>query len=242
MIHVERGTYSSVRSNAPALPSCESSSDFDELALPLFNGLYNSARWLARSEADAEDLVQETYLKAFRSFATFQPGTNFRAWIFRILKNTFLTSRTSAQSRLTYLPNSDEVLADLPSHFPDPDTILMDRVRLDAVQAAMQQLPLSLREVLVLCDLEQSSYRETAQALSIPIGTVMSRLARARKALRESVHSPWHPLPTSSALREPGSVPRSSGATRLLRMPAIQIDNEWNKKEKSLHEPQRFYQ
>ena len=191
-----------MRSNAPALPSCESLPDFDELALPLFNGLYSFARWLARSEADTEDLVQETYLKAFRSFATFQPGTNFQAWIFRILKNTFLTSRTSAQSRLTSLSNSDEVLADLPSDFPDPDTVLMDRVRLDALQTAMQQLPLSLREVLVSCDLEQASYRETAQALSIPVGTVMSRLARARKALRESVHAIWHPLPGSSALRE----------------------------------------
>jgi RNA polymerase sigma factor (sigma-70 family) len=242
LTHVQRGTDSSVRSNAPALPSCESSPDFDELALPLFNGLYSFARWLARSEADAEDLVQETYLKAFRSFATFQPGTNFQAWIFRILKNTFLTSRTSAQSRLTSLSNSDEVLADLPSDFPDPDTVLMDRVRLDVLQTAMQQLPLSLREVLVSCDLEDASYRETAQALSIPVGTVMSRLARARKALRESVHATWSPLPASSALRELGSVPTPSGATRLLRMPAIQIDNEWNKKEKSLHERQRFYQ
>lgn len=242
MTHVERGTDSSVSLSAPALPSCESSSDFDEPALPLFNGLYNFARWLARSEAGAEDLVQETYLKAFRSFANFQPGTNFRAWIFRILKNTFLTLRTSAQSRLTSLSNSDELLADLPSDFPDPDTVLMDRVRFDAVQAAMQQLPLSFREVLVSCDLEQASYRETAQALSIPIGTVMSRLARARKALRESVHATSHPLPDSSVLRELGNVPRSSGAIRLLRMPAIRIDSEWNKKEKALHEHQRSYQ
>lgn len=76
LTHVERGTDSSVSLSAPALPSCESSSDFDEPALPLFNGLYNFARWLARSEADAEDLVQETYLKAFRSFANFHklPG------------------------------------------------------------------------------------------------------------------------------------------------------------------------
>ena len=242
MTRFEFGTESSVLSNAPALPSYVSSPDFDELALPLSNGLYSFARWLARSEADAEDLVQETYLKAFRSFASFQPGTNFRAWIFRILKNTFLTSRTNTQSRLTSLSNSDEVLADLPSAFPNPDTVFMDRVRLYALQKAMQQLPLSLREVLVSCDLEQASYRETAQALSIPVGTVMSRLARARKALRESVRPTWHSLPSSSALRGLRSVPRPSGATRLRRMATMQIDTEWNKKEKSLHEHQRFYQ
>ncbi len=231
----------SARSNPAALPSYEPSPDFDELSLPLFDALYNFARWLAGRDADAEDLVQETYLKALRSFSTFQPGTNFRAWIFRILKNTFLTSRVSAQHRFTALLSSDEALANVPSAFPDPGTILMNRVRLDAVHTAMQALPADFREVLVLCDLKEASYRETAQALSIPIGTVMSRLARARKALRESVHATWHPLPRSS-LRELGGVSRPARAIRLLRMPAIRIDNELNKKEESLHEQQCFYQ
>jgi RNA polymerase sigma-70 factor (ECF subfamily) len=134
--------------------------------------------------------VQETYLKAFRGFAKFEPGSNFRAWIFRILKNTFLSSRTSAQYRRRAAPiNSDKQLAELPSHSPDPIAILMDRARLDAVQAAVQRLPIILHDVLVLCDLQGASYREIAQTLSIPLGTVMSRLSRARKAVGESIHT-----------------------------------------------------
>ena len=184
MRHIELGANSLACSNAPCLPSRGNSSSFEELALPLFASVYSFAHWLTGSEADAEDLVQETYLKAFRSFSTFEPGSNFRAWIFRILKNTFLTSRTSAQHRHTTLLNSDELLAELTSDSPDPVAILIDRARLDAVQTAMQLLPAIFREVLVLCDLEEASYRETAQTLAIPVGTVMSRLRRARKALR----------------------------------------------------------
>src|ERR1700691_6708009 len=83
---------------------------FEELAMPLFEPLYNFARWLVRNSNDAEDLVQETYLKALRSFASFQPGTNFRAWIFRILKNTFLSSCSTLERRMTdaLLPDEDE--------------------------------------------------------------------------------------------------------------------------------------
>src|ERR1700731_2808373 len=81
---------------------------FEELAMPLLDSLYNFARWIARDSDDAEDLVQETYLKALRSFASFQPGTNFRAWIFQILRNTFLSSRTKFERRMTEALDSDE--------------------------------------------------------------------------------------------------------------------------------------
>src|ERR1700726_2942967 len=81
---------------------------FEELAMPLFDSLYNFARWLAQNSNDAEDLVQETYLKALRSFASFQPGTNFRAWMFKILKNTFLSSRSELEWRMTIDLDSDE--------------------------------------------------------------------------------------------------------------------------------------
>ena len=81
---------------------------FEELAIPLFDSLYNFARWIARDTDDAEDLVQETYLKALRSFGSFQPGTNFRAWIFQILRNTFLSSRTNYERRMTEELDSDE--------------------------------------------------------------------------------------------------------------------------------------
>ena len=189
MTNVESGTNFVAESNTPYLTPCKSSSNFEELALPLFDTVCNFAHWLARNHADAEDLVQEAYLKAFRSFAAFEPGSDFRAWIFRILKNTFLSSRTSAQHRHTVFLDFDEELTRLPSNFLDPTSVLMDKARLDAVQAATQRLPIIFRDVLILCDLEEFSYREAAQALSIPVGTVMSRLSRARKAVRESVQN-----------------------------------------------------
>ena len=160
---------------------------FEELALPLLNSVYNFAHWLAQNQADAEDLVQETYLRAWRGFRSFEPGSNFRAWIFRILKNTFLSARSSAQRRGTALLHSEELLSELPANSQRVDTMLIERVRLDAIRIAIERLPVSFREVLLLCDVEEASYRDIAQILSIPIGTVMSRLMRARRALRRSI-------------------------------------------------------
>ncbi len=157
---------------------------FEELAMPLFDSLYNLARWLAQNQNDAEDLVQETYLKAWRSFASFQPGTNFRAWIFRILRNTFLGSRSKLERRMTTAMESEE---DLPATSATPESLLIGRSDMDAVQRAIEQLPVIFREVILLCDVEEASYREIAEILSIPVGTVMSRLARARKMVRESL-------------------------------------------------------
>jgi RNA polymerase sigma-70 factor (ECF subfamily) len=162
---------------------------FEDLAMPLFDSAYNFAYWLVRNKDDAEDLVQETYLKAFRGFASFQPGTNFRAWIFQILKNTFLSQRAKTQRREAATINSDEGLPELPACSDCVESILFERSRLDAIRGAIEQLPIIFREVLLLCDVEEASYREIAETLSIPIGTVMSRLARARKAVRESLRS-----------------------------------------------------
>lgn len=160
---------------------------FEDLAMPLFDSAYNFAYWLVRNQDDAEDLVQETYLKAFRSFASFQPGTNFRAWIFQILKNTFLSARSRTHRRGAVTVSSDEVLLELPANSASAESILFETSRLDAIRGAIEQLPAIFREVLLLCDVEEVSYREIAETLSIPIGTVMSRLARARKAVRESL-------------------------------------------------------
>ena len=165
---------------------------FEELAMPLFDSLYNLARWLAQNQNEAEDLVQETYLKAWRSFASFQPDTNFRAWIFRILRNTFLGSRSKLERRMTTAMESEE---DLPSTSATPESLLIGRSDVDAVQRAIEQLPVMFREVILLCDVEEASYREIAEILSIPMGTVMSRLARARKMVRESLCSPGAPRP-----------------------------------------------
>lgn len=172
-----------------SIPHGGASSAFEDLALPLLDSIYNFAHWLAQNHADAEDLVQETYLKALRGFASFQPGTNFRAWIFQILKNTFLTSRATTARRTTVSLSSEEVLPALPATSDTAESVLVDGSRLDAVRNAIERLPIIFREVILLCDVEEASYREIAEILSIPMGTVMSRLARARKAVRESLRA-----------------------------------------------------
>ena len=163
----------------------ESPRRFEELAMPVFDSLYNFARWMSRDSHDAEDLVQETYLKALRGFASFQTGTNFRAWMFRILKNTFLSSRSRLGYRMTDALESDE---ETPLMESEPlDDVLMKRVDSELVLRAMDSLPAHFREVLILCEVEEMAYREISEILVIPLGTVMSRLARARKAVRESL-------------------------------------------------------
>jgi len=162
---------------------------FEELAMPLFDSLYNFARWLVQNSNDAEDLVQESYLKALRSFASFQPGTNFRAWMFQILRNTFLSSRSTLDRRMTVAVDPEEDFPVMPATAATPESLLIERFSNDAVRCAIEQLPVIFREVILLCDVEDASYREIAEILSIPMGTVMSRLARARKAVRDSLRN-----------------------------------------------------
>jgi RNA polymerase sigma-70 factor (ECF subfamily) len=162
----------------------ESSLAFERSALPLLDSLYNFAMWLAGNREDAEDLVQETYLKGLRGFPSFQAGTNFRAWMYRILKNTFLTSRTGLKARMTVSLDLEPSGPDLAVEPETPETFLMAGSSRQLLQNAIEELPLHFREVVLLCDVEEMSYREIAESLTIPIGTVMSRLARGRKALR----------------------------------------------------------
>jgi RNA polymerase sigma-70 factor, ECF subfamily len=159
---------------------------FEDLALPLLPSLYNLAFWLSRNPTDAEDLVQETFLKALRGFGSFEQGTNFRAWIFRILRNTYLTSRSGlAATRTVALEDDLETEAAIERETPEVNLIrLSDRA---AVQTAMEKLAPPLLEVILLCDVEEMKYREISAVLEIPIGTVMSRIARARAALRASL-------------------------------------------------------
>jgi len=156
--------------------------------MPLFDSLYNLAHWLTQSREDAEDLVQETFAKALKGFGSFQPGTNFRAWIFRILRNTFLTSRTGLAATATKLPLNEEedesVLTPSPT---TPESLLLERLEADALHHAIAGLPVPYREVLLLADMEEMSYQEIADTIGIPIGTVMSRLSRARRAVRETL-------------------------------------------------------
>jgi RNA polymerase sigma factor (sigma-70 family) len=181
-----------VRFGASSSQEIPSLAGFEELAMPLFDSLYNFASWLAHNRSNAEDLVQETYLKALRGFASFQPGTNFRAWMFRILRNTFLSSRSTLDRRMTVEIDSEDDAQVLPATSTSPESLLIERSQQSAVRNAIEQLPVTFREVLLLCDVEDASYREISEILSIPVGTVMSRLARARNAVRESLGSGPH--------------------------------------------------
>jgi len=163
------------------------SGSFEELAMPLFERLYNFAHWLTQDREEAEDLVQETYAKALKGFRSFQPGTNFRAWIYQILRNTFLTSRTGLKSTATVpleLEDDDEML---PVANDTPESILLQRSDQQLVQQALGRLQVPYREVLLLCEFEEMSYQEISATLGVPMGTVMSRLSRARRALRNAV-------------------------------------------------------
>jgi RNA polymerase sigma-70 factor (ECF subfamily) len=171
---------------------------FEGLALPLLPSLYNLAFWLSRNATDAEDLVQETFLKALRGFASFEPDSNFKAWIFRILRNTYLTSRAGlAVNRTVAL---EDELSDGgesgPAQYPEaaidrqtPEMNLLQMADRNTLQAAMESLPPPLLEVVLLCDVEEMKYREIAVTLEIPMGTVMSRIARARAALRVAIEA-----------------------------------------------------
>ena len=170
---------------------------FEELAMPLLNSVYNLARWLTRNDHDAEDLVQETYLKAYRNLHLFRAGTDFRAWIFRILRNTFLTSRTgSGAASSVSLDWEDE--RELAIENETSESILLKDLDSRRVQGAIEDLPVHYREALLLCDVEEMSYRQIAEILSIPMGTVMSRLARARKLVRDSLSRTPGTLPSAN--------------------------------------------
>jgi len=160
---------------------------FEELAMPLFSQLYNFAHWLTQNREEAEDLVQETYAKSLQGFSSFRRGTNFRAWMYRILRNTFLSSRTGLRAAVTVPLESEEDGLELAVRNENPETILMTRCNSELVQTAIADLPIHYREALLLCDVEEMSYQEIAESLSVPIGTVMSRLSRARRTLREQL-------------------------------------------------------
>jgi RNA polymerase sigma-70 factor (ECF subfamily) len=158
---------------------------FEELSMPLFPQLYNFAHWLTQNREEAEDLVQETYAKALKGFSSFQQGTNYRAWMYRILRNSFLTSRSGLRVKMTVPLDSDEDGTQLAIEAETPETLLLSRSDSEAVRKAIEDLPLHHREVILLCEVEEMSYQEIAETLSVPIGTVMSRLSRARRTLRE---------------------------------------------------------
>jgi len=169
-------------------PSVETgdAGSFEALAMPLFGPLYNFAHWLTQNREEAEDLVQEAYAKALKGFASFSPGTNFRAWMYRIVRNTFLSSRSGLRAAATVpLDEEENEETALPTISETPESLLLAQADQEMIRAALEQLPLPFREIILLCDLEEMSYREIAASLQLPLGTVMSRLSRARAAMRE---------------------------------------------------------
>ena len=150
--------------------------------MPLLAPLYNFAHWLTGNRDEAEDLVQETYVKALKGFGSFTPGTNFRAWMYRILRNTFLTSRTGLKATVS-LDDEETTVAE-PVADDDPESLLFARADQEEIRRALEQLPAPHREIILLCDVEEMSYKEIAELAGIPIGTVMSRLSRARSSMR----------------------------------------------------------
>ncbi|MEO8156863.1 MAG: sigma-70 family RNA polymerase sigma factor [Betaproteobacteria bacterium] len=162
---------------------------FARIALPHLDAAYSLARWLTRDEHLAEDVVQEAYLRAFRFFGNFR-GEDAKAWLLAIVRNTFYTLHKQNQVQRLHEPFDDE-LHDAPveagAEGDDPQTLLARFTDAQAIRTAMEALPDEYREVLVLREIEDMSYKEIAAVAKLPIGTVMSRLARARKLLRTNL-------------------------------------------------------
>lgn len=167
---------------------------FADQAMEYMDQLYSAARRMTRNAADAEDLVQETYLRAYRGFGGFQQGTNLRAWLFRILTNAFINSYRSKQRKPKSVDLAD--VEDLYLHQrlggdtqaalgASAEDVLMDQITESEIVDALESLPDEYRITVLLADVEGFAYKEIAEILGIPIGTVMSRLHRGRKTLQK---------------------------------------------------------
>ena len=167
--------------------------NFEAAAMPFVDSLYNTAYRMARNPQDAEDLVQETYLKAYKYYDKFQEGTNFKAWLFKILKNTFINRYRKLQSQPIQNAFSDiedafeSQVSQEVNRIPSPEEEVLADVLDEHVQQALDELPEDYRMVIMLADIEGFAYKEIASILEIPVGTVMSRLYRGRRLLEATM-------------------------------------------------------
>jgi len=174
-----------------SLSDSELASIFEADALPYLDQLYGTALRMTRSPSDAEDLVQDTYAKAFAAFRSYEQGTNLRAWLFRILRNTFINNYRKAQRQPSSGPSeelTDGQLLDLEQRnsggVRSAENEALERLGDDEIAAAMATIPEDFRTAVYLADVEGFSYKEIADIMETPVGTVMSRVHRGRKALR----------------------------------------------------------
>ncbi|MHB1846722.1 MAG: sigma-70 family RNA polymerase sigma factor [Deltaproteobacteria bacterium] len=169
--------------------------EFELLALDHIDPLYSAALRLTKNDRDAEDLVQDTYLRAFRFFDKFERGTNIKAWLFKILTNTFINRyRRKVKERSVVEGSERETVhdrfmsRDATDFAANPEQYLFDRLLSDDVLRSIDALPVDFRLVVILADLQEFSYKEIAEIIECPVGTVMSRLYRGRKLLQKSLH------------------------------------------------------
>lgn len=168
--------------------------EFRKEALPHMDALYNFALQLTRDSDDAADLLQETYVKAYRFWDKFEKGTNCKAWLFRIMKNSFINfyrSNTRSPEKLDY-DEIEEIYETIKSNEQNPHNLereIFDKVFDDEIMEAIKSLPEEFRTVLLMCDVEGMTYEEIADFLDIPIGTVRSRIHRARKLLAVKLYN-----------------------------------------------------
>ena len=154
---------------------------FEETILPHLDAAFNYARWLTKSHAEAEDIVQDACLRALRYFSSLRDD-DARPWLFAIVRNTWY-SRLSRRANLAELPAADGVKRERPDQTLDPEEQLLQQHTVALVRGALEQLPVDFREAIVLREIEGLSYKEIAGIVRVPIGTVMSRLARGRERL-----------------------------------------------------------
>ncbi len=155
---------------------------FESTVLPYLNAAYNLARWLTGNTHDAEDVVQESYLRALHSFGSFRPGCDARAWMLKIVRNTCFT--WLRQNRRGSMVSPFDENSHIAVAAFDPETVLLEKVDAKRLHDAVEDLPYEYREVLILREWEGLSYKEIAEITAIPLGTVMSRLSRARIELQ----------------------------------------------------------